>query len=467
MRFSLQCSKLPEEPGHLESLLCHIKVANKPILNEAQGRCPRGNDAALRKGILEMTIKSTRSLLAAVLLSACATAAILAQPANAADTLSDAVARHLTDAQAAMQKKPADIPGAQAAIAAAKGVSSATDFDKYTIARVELAVDANANDMPAAAAAAIVAADSPKEPDKDKPGNYYAALQLTLVTKQNDLAMKYAKLLQATNPTDPAQLQMINNAYYFGQDFKDAEALAQQRIDAAKKAGKTPDRNALQLLLSSQAGLKDEAGAEATLEEEVADYNDPNDWAQLIDVAITSPGIRDLDAIWLGRLLFAVGGTVSKQDADMIGALASHDTFFGDAVNAKTHGGTVDPDPGPRADADKKTIQQQIAAEAAQPGVYSAKLAEALYSYGMYPEAEAAARLAMQKGGDPDASEAPMVLGQALIGEGKYSDAIAAFGQVTGGGPATPRIVRLWTDYAKFKAAPPAAPAAAAQAAAH
>jgi hypothetical protein len=414
-----------------------------------------------------MTIKSTRLLLAAVLLSACATAAIIAQPASAATaTLSDAVARHLTEAQSAMQKKPADLKAAQDAITAAKGVSVRTDFDNYTIARVELAIDANANDMAGAAAAAVVAADSPAEPDKDKPGNYYAALQLTLVTKQNDQAMKYAKLLQATNTTDPAQLQMINNAYYFGQDFKDAEALAQQRIDADKKAGRVPNRNALQLLLSSQAGLKDEAGAESTLEEEVADYNDPNDWAQLIDVAITSPGIRDLDAVWLGRLLFAVGGTVSKQDADMIGAISSHLTFFGDAVNAKTHGGTVDPDPGPRADADKKTIQQQIAAEGAQPGVYSAKLAEALYSYGMYPETEAAARLAMQKGGDPDASEAPMVLGQALIAEGKYSDAITAFGQVTGGGPATPRIVRLWTDYAKFKAAPPAAPAPA-QAAAH
>ena len=56
--------------------------------------------------------------------------------------------------------------------------------------------------------------------------------------------------------------------------------------------------------------------------------------------------------------------------------------------------------PPPRADADKKTIPAQIAAEPKQNGNYSAKLAEALYSYGMYPEAEAAAKLAMTKGGD-------------------------------------------------------------------
>ena len=44
-----------------------------------------------------------------------------------------------------------------------------------------------------------------------------------------------------------------------------------------------------------------------------------------------------------------------------------------------------------------------------------------------------------------------MVLGQALSAQGKYDDAVAAFGQVSGGGPVTPRIARLWADYAKIK----------------
>jgi tetratricopeptide (TPR) repeat protein len=131
---------------------------------------------------------------------------------------------------------------------------------------------------------------------------------------------------------------------------------------------------------------------------------------------------------------------------------------------AQQHGASGYPDPTARADADKKTMAQQIAAGQKQGGQYNAKLAEALYSYGMYPEAQAAAELAMSKGGATDPSEAPMVLGQALVAEGKYDDAIAAFGKVTGGGPATPRIVRLWTDYANIKKNPPAATAAAAPA---
>ena len=108
---------------------------------------------------------------------------------------------------------------------------------------------------------------------------------------------------------------------------------------------------------------KDEAGAEATLEQLVAQFNDPEDWTQMIDVAISSKGIRDVEVVWLGRLIFLSGATPSQQDANLFGATASHLTFFGDAQVAQQHGGTGFPDPNARADADKKTIPAQIAAE--------------------------------------------------------------------------------------------------------
>jgi TolA-binding protein len=224
-----------------------------------------------------------------------------------------------------------------------------------------------------------------------------------------------------------------------------------QRIEVDKKAGRVPDRKMLQALLSAQSQAKDEAGMADTLEEEAADYNDPADWNEIIAITLGTPGLRDQDGIWLGRLLFVVGAKVSPNDASTVGQIASQRGFFGDAVSAKAHGGQVDPDPAPRADSDRKTMPDQIAHGQAQDGAYNAKLAEALYGYGMYGEAEAAAKLAIQKGGSPDPSEAPMVLGQALTAQGKYDEAIAAFGQVKGGGPVTPRIARLWTAYAKTK----------------
>jgi len=228
-------------------------------------------------------------------------------------------------------------------------------------------------------------------------------------------------------------------------------AAAKQRIEADKKAGRLPDRKTLQMLLSAQSQLKDEAGMADTLEEEAADYNDPADWSEIIGITFGTPGLRDQDQIWLGRLLFVVGAQVPSTDASTVGQIASQHGFFGDAMNAKAHGGQVEPDPAPRADSDKKTMPDQIAQQQTQDGAFNAKLAEALYGYGMYPQAESAAKLAIQKGSNPDPSEAPMVLGQALTAQGKYDDAVVAFGQIKDGGPVTPRIARLWAAYAKIK----------------
>jgi TolA-binding protein len=229
------------------------------------------------------------------------------------------------------------------------------------------------------------------------------------------------------------------------------EEVAKQSIEADKKAGRVPARKTLQTLLSAQSQLKDETGMADTLEELAADYNDPADWTEIIGITFGIPGLRDQDGIWLGRLLFVLGTKVPPADASTVGEIASQRGFFGDAVNAKAHGAQLDADPAPRADSDKKTLPDQIAQAQAQDGAFNAKLAEALYGYGMFREAETAAKLAIQKGGNPDPSEAPMVLGQALTAQGKYDDAVVAFGQVNGGGPVTPRIARLWADYAKIK----------------
>ncbi|HEX4027826.1 MAG TPA: hypothetical protein VHX18_09415 [Rhizomicrobium sp.] len=278
---------------------------------------------------------------------------------------------------------------------------------------------------------------------KNKLGAATAAFTLTFAS------MAIAQVGQSSDsfshlnrPAPPPSAQMSPQAM---------EEAAKQRIEADKKAGRVPDRNTLRMLLSAQSTLKDEAGMADTLEEEAADYNDPADWTDIIAITFGTPGLRDQDGIWLGRLLFVVGVPVPPSDASTVGEIASQHGFFGDAANAKAHGGQVDPDPGPRADSDRKTMPDQIAGEQTGDGAYNAKLAEALYGYGMYREAEAAARLAIQKGGNPDPSEAPMVLGQALTAQGKYDDAVVAFGQVAGGGPVTPRTARLWTDYAEIK----------------
>lgn len=409
-----------------------------------------------------MTSKQFRAPLTVALLATAATA-LLAFPAEAAAPhLTRAVNNALADEQKVYTA--GDYKAAADDIAKARAVDGRTPEDDYWINKIAINVAIKTNDMAAAAQDAEAAADSPAMPPEDKADIVRLALILANNQKQTDKAVGYAKTMQAMNPTDPGVVSQITVAYFNAKDFAGAQGMVQKQIDADTAAGRKPSRDALQNLLDVEVAQKDEAGAEKTLEMLVADYNDPKDWNQMIDVALSSRGLRDVEAVWLGRLAFLIGTTPVPQDLTLIGSTADHLTFYGDAEQASKHGGTGFADDTARADADKKTIPQQITAGEKQGGQYNAKLAEALYSYGMYPEAQAAAQLAVTKGGATDATEAPMVLGQALAAQGKYDDAIAAFGKVTGGGPATQRITRLWVDYCNVKKNPPTATAAAAPA---
>jgi tetratricopeptide (TPR) repeat protein len=409
-----------------------------------------------------MTSKRFRAPLTVALL-ATASVALLAMPAHAAAPhLTRGVQNALADAQKAMTA--GDMKTASDDVAKARAVDGRTPEDDYWINKIDINIQVKTQNMAAAAQDAEAAVDSPAMPPEDKADMTRLALILANNQKHTEKAAVYAKAMQATNPTDPGVISQITVAYFNAKDFPDAQAMVQKQVDAAAAAGQKPPREALQNLLDIQVAQKDEAGAEKTLETLVAAYNDPKDWNQMIDVALSSKGLRDVEAIWLGRLAFLVGVTPVAQDLTLFGSTADHLAFFGDAEQAAKHGGTGFADNTARAEADKKTMPQQIALEAKQNGQYSAKLAEALYSYGMYPEAEAAAKTAMSKPGATDPTEAPMVLGQALAAQGKYDDAIAAFGQVQGGGPATARITRLWVDYCNIKKNPPAETAAAAPA---
>src|SRR5579863_6599422 len=355
----------------------HIKVAITPYFTSPRGVFARPchstrGQAAQSKGILFMTSKQFRAPLMAALFAASASVALLASPALAATPkLTTAVNNALAEAQKAANG--GDLAAANAAIAKARAVATRTDYDDYMINTVTIAVAVKGQDMATAETAAEAAADSPAVPEDQKPNALRTALILANNQKHYDKSVTYAKQLVTTNPTDPVTQTAITQAFYLAKDFPDALSFTQKRIDSEKAAGKQSDRATLQIMLDIQVAMKDEAGAERTLEQLVAQFNDPADWTQMIDVALSSKGLRDVEVIWLGRLIFLSGATPSKQDVDLFGSTASHLTFFGDAQVAQQHGGSGFPDPTARADADKKTIPAQIAAESKQNGNYSAK----------------------------------------------------------------------------------------------
>src|SRR5258708_7300625 len=194
-----------------------------------------------------------------------------------------------------------------------------------------------------------------------------------------------AGAMPADAPKAPKPTSAIAKALPHPQKPGNANAIAQKNADAATAAGQKPARSDLDIILASQVKQKDEVGAEKTLELLVANFNMPEDWNQIMGVSLTTKGMRDIDYIYMGRLMFLQSGKISATDASLVGSTASRLAFYGDAVQAEKLGATGFPPAGPKADADKKTIPAQIAAGAKQNGQYNVKLGEALYGYGLFP----------------------------------------------------------------------------------
>lgn len=411
----------------------------------------------MKRTLLRAGLVASLMLGAAAVTSPAAFAASPKQP-----PMSKAVNKALADAQKLYGNK--DYQGALEYIQKAQQVSSPTPYDQLMTNRFMMQVQIALKNLDAADVAAEAAADmDPAQiPDTDKEAVYKPALQLALNSKHYDKALKYAKQLQALNiPLDASFQSLVMQAYYFGGDVAGAAAQAKQHIATAEAAGQAPARNDLDVLMSAQVKSKDEAGAEDTLEKLVKYYNEAEDWNQIIGVSYGIKGIRDIDALYLGRLMFLVEPNPKPNDASIVGSVASKMGFYGDAVKAEQAGGTGFPSPDANAQKDKASIQQQIAEGAKQGGTYNVKLAEALYGYGMYAEAETAARLAQTKGGVTDPTEIPMILGMTLTAEGKYQEALDQFAKIQGGSPAMPRVVRLWTYYVTSKMGPAATASAA------
>ncbi len=399
-----------------------------------------------------MTSKLLLAAFSASLLLGAAHGAMAADAKPAPIKITPAVLKALQAAQVANNKK--DYPAAVAAIQQAEAVSDRTAIDNYQIHRFAMSVHIGMQDMPGAATEIETALDADPTviPDADKATMYKTALQLALMQKHNDKAVAYAKILQATTPPPDADTEsLIASALYRGGDYASVIAIAQKNIDAAKAAGKPPAKNDLNNIKNAQVNQKDEDGAERTLEILVATYGEQQDWDELSRVALTTRGMRDIDYVYMGRLIVAQAGKLKPEDATMVGSAANSNklALYGDAEAMQKFGG---PAPDPRAAADKKSLPKQIADGAKNNGEYNVKTAEAAFGYGQYADAEKLARDAKTKPGVKDPTEPDMVIAMSLSTQGKYAEAGAIFDTIKPANPASARVVRLWTYYVKTKA---------------
>jgi hypothetical protein len=388
-------------------------------------------------------------------------AAALSLAAQAKDTgpkITMAVAKPLGEAQKLMQLTPPDLKTALDKVREAQAVPGRTPLDDYMINQFAANIAVGLKDYPTATTDYEAMADSPLlDQDENKSATLSNAVFLSSAANHYQKAIHYGELMAALGPLPPKIQGTLAVDYYNLHDYPHARDMAQKSIDAAKAAGQQADPNALQVLVNSQVKSNNDVGAAATLEQLAAQSGSPDTWGRLINYTMDHSKPRDIDALNLMRLGVATGASLSALDYSLMGSIALHKGYPGDAVTAARHGGNA-PGASAKAAVDQRDLAREEAGSKAKGGEFNVQLAEDYYGYGRYAEAESAARRAIAKGGMKTPGEANMVLGMAQVGQGHYGDAVAAFQQVSGGAGAT-KAAHLWLIYAQSKAAPAAAAA--------
>lgn len=413
-----------------------------------------------------MNKRFVRAALVACLLGSAAAMAITAplSPAYAksSQSVSAPVGKLLAPAQKLLAAN--DFAGAMALIKQAQALPDQTPFDTYSINNFLASAALGLKDYATADTAYEAMVDSGAIPDEEKASTLHNAVLLTDQFKHYDKTVKYGQALIALGGTpDATVISAMAQAFYFTNDFANAATYAQKALDATP-AGQPPNRAALEIKFGAQLKSNQTDAAMATLEQVLAYYDDKDDWGQVIDVSIGTKGIQNIEALHIYRLrevtkangqadayLTAAGLALAKDlnypvEADAI-------LSAGVAAGVVNAGNPQVADARHRADQDRASIAQFDAVARKSPtGDFDLKLAETYMGYGRYADAEAAARRALQKGGAKmSANEANMVLGEALLLQGKTPDAVAAFNALSNPSPGWAKAQHLWLLYANRK----------------
>jgi len=398
--------------------------------------------------------KFVRAAFAASLISALPIAglAVFCPAASAAEKVSKDVGVPLSDAQKAAQTN--DWQTALAKIKEAQAVSDRTPYDDYIINKFLAIVAINLKDYATARTATEAALASPSMPPEDKKELVHNAFILEGQANNYPAMIQYGTQLEGFGPLDDAALANMAIAYYNTKDTARATQYAQKSIDAAKAAGKPPQQAALEIQMNSQAKANPEA-AEQTLENIVAQSNSPDAWSRLIEYNFGTKGMNDAIAMDLYRLEY-VTKSMKPDAAGLAGKLALQLRYYGDAVSILQSAGVGGADLATaRASSAKEqgSLNAEIAAANKSGGAVALNVAEGLYGYGRYADAERLAGEAAQKGGGKYPGEAQLLVGMAQVAQAKYAEAVQTFNGISGT-PAVSKTAKLWAIYAQAKQNP-------------
>ncbi|MFO7306879.1 MAG: tetratricopeptide repeat protein [Gammaproteobacteria bacterium] len=263
-------------------------------------------------------------------------------------------------------------------------------------------------------------------------------------TKNYKKALDWAKKSLEQRPNQQDMGQMVAQCYYLLEDYPNAADAMQKVIQQAERAGKRPEENWLQIVLSSHFKADNRDGVANALKQIVRYYPTTEYWENLLDIYRRKSSD---DRVTLGyyRLMEEVGVLKDKGDIVEMAQLAMDAGVPGEAqalVERKMKDGVLSSDDkteqaryerllsgAKRLAEEDKAALPQLAREAEKSarGQALVALGHAYLSYNRYDEAIEALEKGIKKGGVLDVDEAHLLLGIAYMKKGQKQQARQAF----------------------------------------
>ncbi len=264
-------------------------------------------------------------------------------------------------------------------------------------------------------------------------------------------AADYGGRYLALAGNDREMLELVTIAHYQAKQPDRCDQALKYGAEALAAAGTAqvkPAEGVLQILQRCADAKGDGAANIRYATELVRNYPTRDYWGTAVTVVLRDAEKSDAKTLEALRMVLALDLMGSAGGYLQLAQLARDAGLPGEAEAAirkglasgvftnpadKTRGDALLADAAAAAALDRKELPAlEAEAKAAKTGDSDVLLAEAFLSYGQYDKAAEAAQRALGKG-VKDQNEANLLLGKALVGAGKGSEAAAAFAKVTGG----------------------------------
>ena len=377
--------------------------------------------------------------------------------------VSRAVGEPLNEAIKAAQKN--NWAAAHVALQKAESVPKISAFDQLKVNQIKAFIAVQQKDYATATTAYEAVVASPAFASLD-PKQQQQSLRNALLLSTNahhwPQVINAAERLQKMAPLDATSLTNLAVAYYNQKDMVKAKATAEQAIATEKAAKQPPPQAALQIIMSADASSNDEAGALKTLEKLTLYYGTADDWGQLIDNALGTKGITELDALYMYRLRYITHAVTAPDDYTISARIADKRGYPAEALQYLQQGliankitdtgkvGQLLATATHEKSEDAHSLPQIArSAQNARGGKQELALAEDYWGYQRYADAVTAGKAALAKG-VKHPSEAHFIVGIALAAQAQYAEADQELAQVDGA-PARARAAALWKLWIKSK----------------